>query len=52
MLAVDTDGDQQTDEWLEREVVLPIAGRGTKDYCDWWREQVAGQSVLACSVCD
>ena len=46
MLAVDTDDDQQIDEWLERKVVLPIAGRGTKDYCEWWREQVAGQSSI------
>ena len=42
MLQVSTDDHEDFNE----ETVLTVTGRGTKDYCDWWREQIAGQDGL------
>lgn len=37
---------QHTAQISSDESVVPVAGR-TKDYCDWWREQVLEQSDLS-----
>ena len=37
---------QSDSEGLLSETVLPIACRGTRDYCDWWRDQVLRQDNL------
>ena len=47
MLAIDTTGDRQDTTGLSTEVMMPIAGRGTKDYGDWWRDQFIGQDDLS-----
>ena len=38
---------QQTAQNSSDESVVPVAGGRTKDYCDWWREQLLEQSDLS-----
>ena len=38
-LAVDTKDGQQLDQRFSQKILLRVAGRGTQDYCEWWRTQ-------------
>ena len=46
MLAAESGGDQQSGNGLSTEVMMPITGRGTKDFGHWWPDEVVRQDRL------